>query len=858
MTGSKRAVPTSDLAHLKSTAGPPVDPLLEWRETNLERVAIEAQLVDANRRLTETRVRLLHALNQLKAHQPLEENVRALESRVQNLQGRINRITASASWKLTAPLRALRRALIDPWRLRGVEAAADQFSVPAPPCMAPQDLAQKAASMLDPNLLSMVDYPRGWHLTAESVAIVGWVFALDGTSILAVRALLGAPTEAPALPDVRTFAGKYGIKRHDVYATHRSFAAAEFSGFKIEIAMRPGRYTLRLEAEVAPGQWRPFRVESIALGQPPAPRDPTEYECWIREFERLSDFDIAAIRAHAARLGWRPLISLLMPVYNAPEKWLRRAVASVREQLYDNWELCIADDASTDRHTLELLAEFSANDPRIRVVHRATNGHISAASNSALELATGEFIGCLDQDDELPPHALYEIAVYLQTHRDCGLVYSDEDKIDEEGRRYEPYFKPDWNPDLFHGQNFISHLSVFRTSLVREVGGFRTGFEGSQDWDLALRVVERLEHNQIGHIPKILYHWRAVPGSTALLIAEKNYPVVAARHALVDHFARTGVSAELSPVPGDHWRVHYALEEKPHVTIIIPTRNGIDLLRVCVESILERTTYPNYDILIVDNGTDDPATLEWLKGLSTSNGLATISRDPRCTVLRHEAPFNYSELNNHGIAHARGSVVALLNNDIEVITPGWLEEMVSHALRPGVGAVGAMLYFPNDTIQHAGVVLGIGGVAGHPFKTLARGAGDEKNRVRLAQTYSAVTAACMVIRKDTIIGVGGFDAESLPVAFNDVDLCLRLRCAGLRNLWTPFAEFYHHESASRGNETTPEKQARFAAEVGTMLHRWGLLLRDDPAYNPNLTIHREDMSLARPPRVRKHWLVPST
>ena len=835
MTGLKRPIPNSDLEHLKSPAGAPADPLLEWREANLDRIAVETQLADVQRRLADARARLQHAENQLKTIPPLEEHIRELEGRVQALQGRIGRINASASWKITAPLRALRRALIDPWRLPKVNAAASAPSAPAPPCAPPPP--PEPGVILDTNLLAMVDYPRGWYLTADSVPIVGWVFALDGSTISSVRARVGD----------NTFPGKYGIKRHDVYATHRSSAAAEFSGFKIEISMTPGRYEMLLEAETAPGVWRPFRSESIALGQPPAARDPTDYERWISDFERLADSDIAAIRAHAARLEWRPLISVLMPVYNPPEKWLRRAIESIHGQLYDNWELCIADDASTDKRVRAVLAELDAADPRVRVVYRETNGHISAASNSALEIARGEFVCCLDHDDELPPHALYEVAVFLQSHRDCGLVYTDEDKIDEEGRRYEPYFKPDWNPDLFLGQNFLAHLSVYRTSLAREAGGFRVGFEGSQDWDLALRVVERLRDDQIGHIPKILYHWRAIPGSTALLVAEKNYPVEAARRALVEHFERIGVRASLIPVPGEHWRVHYELAAAPPVTIVIPTRNGLDLLKVCIDSILKQTTYPDYDILIVDNGSDDPATLAWLSALD---------RDPRMTVVRHEAPFNYSELVNFGVGSSRGSIVALLNNDIEVITPGWLEEMVSHAMRPGVGAVGAMLYFPNDTIQHAGVVLGLGGVAGHPFKTLARGAGDEKNRVRLVQNYSAVTAACMVVRKETFNTAGGFDAESLPVAFNDVDFCLRLRCAGLRNVWTPFAEFYHHESASRGNETTPEKQARFASEVGTMLQRWGLLLRDDPAYNPNLTVHGEDLSLARPPRIRKPWLVP--
>jgi len=826
MTEPIRPATKSDLEHLRSPAGATVDPLLEWRETNLERIAIEARLGDVLRELEGVRSRLHHAENRL-------SHIAELEATALRLERKLERMRSTVSWRITAPLRALRRALIDPWTHPKPPPTTALHA--ASPATAPSPEPQHART--DANLLSMIDYPRSWHLTSPEVAVVGWVFALDGTPLRAVRARIGE----------EVFPAKFGIKRHDVYSTHRSAAGAEFSGFKADIRLSPGSHTLILEAEVADGDWRLFQSQSIALGSSPIHRDPTDYENWLATYERLSESDILAIRSHCTRLERRPLISLLMPVYNPPERWLRRAIESIRAQYYENWELCIANDASTEEHVHHVLDELQVSDPRIRVVHREKNGHISAASNSALSIARGEFVACVDHDDELPPNALYEVAVHLQSHSDCGFVYSDEDKIDEEGRRYEPYFKPDWNPDLLRGQNYVTHFSVYRAEVVRRVGGFREGFEGSQDWDLALRVVEQLRDDQIAHIPKILYHWRAHPGSTALLLAEKNYPVEAARRALTGHFERTGVNATLSLVPGDHWRVHYELKVFPRVTIVIPTRNGLDLLRVCVGSILSKTTYPDYGVLIVDNGSDDIATLEWF---------GEISKDKRVEVVRHEAPFNYSDLNNFGVSRARGAVVALMNNDIEVITPGWLEEMVSHALRPGVGAVGAMLYFPNDTIQHAGVILGLGGVAGHPFKTLARGAGDEKNRVRLAQNYSAVTAACMVVRRSTFEAAGGFDAESLPVAFNDVDFCLKVRCAGLRNVWTPFAEFYHHESASRGNETTPEKQARFASEVQTMLHRWGLLLKEDPAYNPNLALFGEDLALARPPRTRKPWLVP--
>ena len=819
--------PRSDLASLRRLAAAArPDPFAEWRETNLERLAAEARHLDAVRRLEAVETRLRAAEARLAV---AEEARRELAAIVRARERRLVELRETASWRITAPLRALRRLALDPFKA-------------APAAAAPAETAETAEPgqmALDPNLACRIDYPRGWHLTADTLRVVGWVFALDGAVVRGVRARLGE-TE---------FAGSYGIKRHDVFATFQRASGAEFSGFKVEVTAPAGRHVLMLEADIAGLGWRPFLRAEIALGQPAIQRDPTDYETWIADHDTLSAHDLAAIRNHIDRFTAAPLISILFPVYNPPEKWLRRALDSVVAQLYPHWELCAADDASTAPHVRTVLGEYAARDPRIKVVHRERNGHISAASNSALALATGAFVAGLDHDDELPPHALYEVAVLLQAHPDAGLVYTDEDKIDEEGQRYEPYFKPDWLPDLFLGQNYLSHLTVYRTALVRAVGGFREGFEGSQDWDLALRVIERLPAEAIHHLPRVLYHWRAIPGSTALLLAEKNYPVEAARRALTEHFARTGVSATLSPVPGDHWRIHYPVPDPaPRVTVIIPTRNQLPLLRACVDGLRAHTTYPAWEILVVDNGSDDPATLAWLADQSRAGALR---------VLRDEAPFNYSALNNAGVAAARGEIVALLNNDLTPITPGWLEEMVSHAVRPGIGAVGAMLYYPNDTVQHAGVVVGLGGVAGHPFKGLTRGAADEKNRVRLAQNFTAVTGACLVVRKALFDQVGGFDAAALPVAFNDVDFCLKLRAAGYRNLWTPFAEFHHHESASRGNETTPEKRARFAAEVETMLYRWGLLLRDDPAFNPNLALHGEDLPLARPPRVRKPWLLPA-
>ncbi|MBS4095591.1 MAG: glycosyltransferase [Sulfuricella sp.] len=564
------------------------------------------------------------------------------------------------------------------------------------------------------------------------------------------------------------------------------------------------------------------------------------YREWVRVFDTPSALELARQRAESQAWPNPPLLSVLMPVYNPPETWLRRAIESVLAQSWPHWELCIADDASPAPHVKTVLAEYQARDPRIKVAYRSANGHISAASNSALELASGVFTALLDHDDELPPTALYWVAKEIGAFPECAAIYSDEDKIDVEGQRKDAYFKPDWNPDLFLSQNTLSHLGVYRTQVMRQVGGFREGFEGSQDYDLALRVVEASRPEQIRHIPRVLYHWRVLPGSTALDIGEKSYASDAARRAIADHLARRDVAAEVcaSEAGPGMYRVRYRLPEQPPLaSLVIPTRNGLALLRQCIDSLRAKTRYPNYEILIVDNGSDDPATLAYLAELE-SHGQARILRDPR--------PFNYSALNNLAVREARGELIGLLNNDLEVVSPDWLDEMASHALRPEIGAVGARLWYPDDTLQHGGVIL-VGGVAAHAHRKQRKGCAGYAGRAALIQNFSAVTAACLVVRKAVFEEVGGFD-EELAVSFNDVDLCLKIQARGYRNLWTPYAELYHHESATRGVDDSPEKRARFNAEIAFMQQRWGALLRNDPAYNPNLTLDREGFGLAWPPR----------
>lgn len=569
----------------------------------------------------------------------------------------------------------------------------------------------------------------------------------------------------------------------------------------------------------------------------------TSYADWIKTNDTLDDAQRALIRADIDTMVDPPLISILLPVYNTPERWLRACLNSVLRQLYPHWELCIADDASTEPHVRSILQQYSAGDPRIKVTYRKKNGHISAASNSALKLATGSFIALLDHDDELPPHALYYVAKSIGVHPDVAMIYSDEDKIDEDGIRFDPYLKPDWNLELFRGHNMFSHLGVYRRSLVVEIGGFREGYEGSQDYDLALRCSERVTRSRIHHIPRILYHWRAIAGSTAYGPQEKNYAHLAARKAISAHLQRVGVTAEVLPIRhrAGNWRIRRLLSPpQPRVSIIVPTRNKGEVLRCCLESILNRSTYPNFEILVVDNRSDDPSTLSYLETLRGRKNLRLISFDE---------PFNYSLLNNAAVAQSSGDIVVFLNNDTEVITPSWLEEMVSLALPDTSGAVGAMLYYPDDRIQHAGIVLGLGAerVAGHAYHSMPRGFPGDKCRAHLVQEVSAVTGACMAIRRDRFNAVHGFD-ESLGLAFNDVDLCLRLREEGFHNIWTPNAELYHHESLTRGADTNPEHRQEYLTACSYMRERWGSRLLDDPYYHPALSLDRGDFHTWVTPR----------
>ncbi|WP_233101776.1 glycosyltransferase family 2 protein [Variovorax sp. IB41] len=558
----------------------------------------------------------------------------------------------------------------------------------------------------------------------------------------------------------------------------------------------------------------------------------------------------AQVRSMTQSSSWR---------LTAPLRWLGghfqrivrgvpQAAVPVHRGTYADW-VARYDGPGSDAHEESRRVEMAKWPVHLRfLVLTGTSGanaaslqettrSLAAQAYAQWKLQTGPFAGAVDADwvvwlepgCTLPAHALFAVAKEIVAHPEARMLYADTDAIDAEGRRGDPCFKPDWNPDLFLSRNLFSPMGVIEARLFEEAGGLDAAADGAQGFDLALRCVERVRPDQIRHIPRILSHSRAPLAAVG----------VADVQALDRHFQRTGTAASAEAMPHG-LRTRYALPEvPPFVSLVIPTRDGLNLVRQCIESIILETAYPNYEILLVDNGSDDPEALAYF---------AALDAQPGITVIRDDRPFNYSALNNAAVAQARGELVGLLNNDIEVISPDWLHEMVSLALQPGVGAVGAKLLYPDMTIQHGGVVLGIGGMAGHAHKHLPSTIAGHGGRAQLVQNFSAVTAACLVVRKALYEQVGGLNEKELGVAYNDVDFCLRLREAGYRNVWTPYAELLHHESASRGLEVAAESRDRLARESAFMRSRWAGLIDRDPAYNPNLTLDTEDFDLAWPPR----------
>ena len=528
-----------------------------------------------------------------------------------------------------------------------------------------------------------------------------------------------------------------------------------------------------------------------------------------------------------------PLISIIMPVYNVDPKWLNLAIKSIENQWYENWELCIVDDKSTNQETINYLK--SLINPRIKIKYLKNNLNISGASNEALGLATGEFIALMDNDDELTQDALYEVVKCINEN-DAEFIYSDEDKLEMNGASSDPHFKPSFAPDMFLAQNYISHLGVIKKDLIDKVGGFEIGLEGSQDYDLYLKVFEYTD--KIYHISKVLYHWRKIPGSTASEFNSKSYAQEAGRKSLENAMKRRNIDANVlnGKYPGTY-KVEYRIKDNPLVSIIIPFKDKPELLKMCIESILNKTTYKNFEIIGISNNSEENEIFDEMKRLK--------NLDKRVQFYEYNVPFNYSDINNHAVKnYANGKQIILLNNDIEIISPNWIEEMLMHSQRENVGVVGAKLYYPNDTIQHAGVIIGIGGAAGHAHKYFDRNHIGYFARLNLVQNYSAVTAACLMVKKSIYEEVHGLDKKDLKAAFNDVDFCLRVQEKKYRNIFTPYCEAYHHESISRGAKDTKEKIIRFYKEKDTFCKRHQKILKNgDPYYNYNLTLDRENFNL---------------
>jgi GT2 family glycosyltransferase len=592
------------------------------------------------------------------------------------------------------------------------------------------------------------------------------------------------------------------------------------------------KLTVRRLGSIPATLWRRRKAKD---GPPPDERylsectPPDEYRRWIRKYEPAAA-DLARQREH--KFARSPKLSVMVPVFNPPAAFLEAMTESVRAQTYANWELCLADGASTAAHVRPILERAAAADSRIKVAFLPANGGIVGNSNAALELATGDYVGLLDHDDTLAPFALFEIASALNANPDADFLYSDEDKLDTHGERVEPNFKPDWSPETLRSRNYICHFTVLRRSLVEQVGGFRSGFDGSQDYDLVLRASEAAR--QIVHVRHVLYHWRMHAQSTAFAKGTKHYAYDAGKRAVDEHLHRLGIDASVhdGPILGTY-QVIYHLRTQPLVSIIIPNQDQVSLLGRCVES-LSKASYANYELLIVENGSRLPETHAYYRELQ---------KQPHVRVVEWTRPFNYAAVNNFAAAQAKGELLLFLNNDTEGINPDWLESMVKIAVQPGVGAVGAKLYYADDTIQHAGIVVGMGGVAGHSHLFYPRHAAGYMQRLRFTQNVAAVTGACLLMPRRVFQQVGGWD-EGFVLAFNDVDLCLSILKAGYRVVWTPDAELYHLESKTRGYEDTAEKQARFKREYDLFHLKWGAFLKSgDPYYSPHFRLDRPDFAL---------------
>ena len=557
-----------------------------------------------------------------------------------------------------------------------------------------------------------------------------------------------------------------------------------------------------------------------------------DYPAFLTRTEKLNLSAEQRIRKQVAVLVDPPLISLFIVLRSPTLALLCKTLDSVASQLYRRWELCISADSSVSPEIAGLLLQRKAVDARFKLLAIPPGASVADRLNQALISAQGEFGAQLGQHDVIHAHALSHVAIAQEEHSTINLIYTDDDRTNTFDVRSDPAFKPDWNPDLLLSHNYISGLAVYRRGLAIAAGGYRNGFEESEDYDLLLRLSREMRLGRVRHIAKVLYSHRVLPHDATADVRH-----LSGLGALQDHLSCSGATVAPGGTNGVYRVRHPLPAQPPLVTLIIPTRDKVEILKKCILSIQQKTDYENWEMIVVDNGSTDPETHHYFRELK---------QDPRIRVLADDQPFNYSALNNFAARSAMGDVLGLLNNDLEVVSPDWLTEMVSHAIRLGIGAVGAKLLYPDGMVQHAGVVLGIGGVAGHVHRYLS---GDDPgycHRASVPQNFSAVTGACLLVRKSLYWEVGGLNSTHLAVAFNDIDFCLKLRDAGYRNLYTPHALLTHHESFTRGRDDTEEKNKIFKKEYAYMQDTWKDKLKDDPAYNVNLTLEFENFSFATP------------
>ena len=575
-----------------------------------------------------------------------------------------------------------------------------------------------------------------------------------------------------------------------------------------------------------------------------------DYGGWIK-YNEPKDADLKV--QMKKKFTIEPKISVIVPMYNTKEKFFRDLVNCMIAQTYTNWELCLADGSPEENANLKKYIE---KDSRIKYNFLGENKGIAGNTNAAIEMATGDYIALLDHDDVLAEYALYEVVYAINKYPNSEFLYSDEDKIDENDNRYDAYFKPDFAPDTLRCQNYICHFSIFKKELMKKLNGFQVGYDGAQDYDIFLRMSEVTDPKNITHIPKILYHWRVHSESTAKLNSNaKNYAFEAGKKAISDHLKRVGLDGTVSEgcIEGIY-RVDYKVKGNPKVSIVIPNKDGQDILKVCIDSVLEKTTYDNYEIVIVENNSVSNEIFDYYKELIKNEKIRVVNYNTGKEILSEEESsveytnknrikvrpgFNYSAVINCGVRNTTGDYAIQLNNDTELITPNWLELMLGFCQRDDVGAVGVKLYFPDETIQHAGIIVGIGGIAGNRFKSIPKDGHGYFAKESMIENLSAVTAACIMTKKSAYEETGWMD-EELAVAFNDVDFCLKIREKGYLVVYNPFVEFWHYESKSRGQENTPEKIRRFQGEISRFEQKWGEILDvGDPYYNINLSLDTE-------------------